>query len=89
MEKLQTLKLMMQMNKMAFENNYSLMMNAHEENNFFLYTFFLNQSTDIPSEAKTAIEEWLQVYRKGCENLKEMADDGYQLVCKSLFSAGK
>lgn len=40
MEKLQTLKLMMQMNKMAFDNNYSLMMNAYEENNFFLYTFF-------------------------------------------------
>ncbi len=89
MEKLQTLKLMMQMNKMALDNNYSLMMNAYEENNFFLYTFFLNQSTDIPAEAKTAIEEWLQGYRKGCENLKKMTDDGYQTVEKSMSSAGK
>ncbi len=89
MEKLQTLKLMMQMNKMAFDNNYSLMMNAYEENNFFLYTFFLNQSTDIHAEAKTAIEEWLQGYSKGCENLKEMTDDGYQMVDKCMSSAGK
>jgi hypothetical protein len=89
MEKLQTLKLMIQMNKMAFDNNYSLMMNAYEENNFFLYTFFLNQSTDIPGEAKTAIEEWLQGYRKGCENLKKMTDGGYQTVEKSMSSAGK
>lgn len=88
MEKLQTLKLMMQMNKMAFENNYSLMMNAYEENTFFLYTFFLNQLTDIPAEAKTVIEEWLDGYCKGCENLKKMTDDGYQLVEKSISSAG-
>ena len=48
MENLQTLKLMMQMNKMAFENNYSLMVNAHEENNFFLYTFFkINQPISL------------------------------------------
>jgi hypothetical protein len=87
MEKLQTLKLMMQMNKMAFDNNYSLMINAYEENNFFLYTFFLNQSTDIPTEAKTAIEEWLQGYSKGCENLKEMTDDRYQMVDKCMSSA--
>ena len=50
---------------------------------------FLNQSTDIPAEAKTAIEEWLQGYRKGCENLKKMTDDGYQIVEKSMSSAGK
>ena len=89
MEKLQTLKLMMQMNKMAFDNNYSLMMNAYEENYFFLYTFFLNQSTDIPVETKNAIEEWLQGYSKGCENLKEMTDDGYKLVEKSMSTVGK
>jgi hypothetical protein len=54
MEKLQKLKLMMQMNKMAFDNNYALMMNIYEQNNFLLYPF-LNQSTDIPAEAKTAL----------------------------------
>jgi hypothetical protein len=86
MDKLQTLKLMIQMNKMAFDNNYALMMNAHEESNFFLYTFFLNQSTDIPAEAKAAIEKWLQAYSKGCATLKEMIDDRYQAVEKNMPS---
>ncbi len=59
MEKLQTLKLMMQMNKMAFDNNYALMMNIYEQNNFLLYPF-LNQSTDIPCRSKNRLDEWLQ-----------------------------
>lgn len=88
MGKLQTLKVMMQMNKMAFDNNYALMMNTYEQNNFLLYPF-LDQSTDIPAEAKTAIDEWLQGYRKGCEGLKKMTDDGYEMVEKSLSSDGK
>jgi hypothetical protein len=89
MEKLQTLKLMMQMKKMAFDNNYDLMMNAYEENNFFLYTFLLNRSSEIPAHAKSAIEEWLHGYSKGCEDLKKINDDGYQTVKKSISSAWK
>lgn len=88
MEKLQTLKQMMQTNKMAFDYNYTMMMGAYEQNKLMLHTF-LNQSTDIPAEAKTAIEEWLQGYRKGCENLKKLTDDGYEMVEKSISSACK
>jgi predicted outer membrane protein len=88
MEKLQTLKQMMQTNKMAFDYNFTMMMSAYEQNKLMLH-MFLNQSTDIPAEAKTAIEEWLQVYRKGCENLKKMTDDGYQAVEKSMSSVTK
>jgi predicted outer membrane protein len=88
MEKLQTLKQIMQTNKMAFDYNYTMMMAAYEQNKLMFHTF-LNQSTDIPAEAKTAIEEWLQGYRKGCENLKKMTDDGYQTVEKSMSSTWK
>ncbi len=88
MEKLQTLKLMMQMNKGAFDSNYELMMNIYEQNNFLLYPF-LNQSTDIPAEVKTAIDEWLQGYRKSFESLKKMTDVGYQKVEKSMPSTVK
>jgi predicted outer membrane protein len=83
MEKMQTLKQMMQTNKMAFDYNFTMMMSAYEQNKL-MFHMFLNQSTDIPAEAKTAIEEWLQGYRKGCENLKKMTDDGYQAVEKSM-----
>jgi hypothetical protein len=88
MEKIQTLKQMMQTNKMAFDYNYTMMMSAYEQNKLMLH-MFLNQSTDIPVEAKTAIEEWLQGYRNGCENLKKMTDNGYQLVEKSMSSIKK
>jgi hypothetical protein len=51
---------------------------------------FLNQSTDgIPAETKSAIEDWLQAYRKGCDELKKMTDEGYRLVEKSLSSIEK
>ena len=88
MEMMQPLKQMMQTNKMAFDYNYTMMMAAYEQNKLMLHTF-LNQSTDIPAEAKTAIEDWLQGYRKGCEDLKKMTDDGYQVVEKSMSSVGK
>ena len=84
----QTLKKMMQTNKMAFDYNYTMMMSAYEQNKLMLHTF-LNQSTEVPAEAKTAIEEWLQGYRKGCENLKKMTDDGYEIVKKSMSSTEK
>ena len=85
MTNIQTLKQMMQTNKMAFDYNYTMMMAAYEQNKLMLHTF-LNQSTDIPAETKSALEEWLQGYRKGCENLKKMTDDGYQMVEKSISS---
>jgi len=65
-----------------------MMMSAYEQNKLMLHTF-LNQSTEVPAEAKTAIEEWLQGYRKGCENLKKMTDDGYEIGKKSMSSTEK
>lgn len=89
MDKVETLKQIMQTNKMAFDYNYTMMMSAYEQNKLMFHTF-LNQSTDtIPAELKSAIEEWLQAYRKGCDDLKRMTDDGYRLVEKSLSSCQK
>ncbi len=79
MESTQKLKQMMQTSKMAFDYNYTMMMAAYEQNKMLL-NMYLNQSADIPEESKTAIENWLQVYRKGCEDLKKMTDEGYKIV---------
>ncbi len=86
MDKFQTLKQMMQTNKMAFDYNFTMMMATYEQNKLMLH-MFLNQSTDIPAEAKDAIETWLQSYRKGCEDLKKMTDEGYQTVEKCMESS--
>ena len=89
MDKVETLKQIIQTNKMAFDYNYTMMMGAYEQNKLMFHTF-LNQSSDtIPAELKSAIEEWLQAYRKGCDDLKRMTDDGYRLVEKSLSSSQK
>ncbi len=88
MDQFQTLKQMMQMNKMAFDNSYTMMMSAYEQNKLMLNTF-LNQASGVPPEGKNAIEEWLQSYRKGCEELKKMADDGYRMVEKYILASGK
>jgi hypothetical protein len=86
MDKFQTLKQMMQTNKMAFDYNFTMMLATYEQNKLMLH-MFLNQSTDVPSEAKDAIETWLQAYRKGCEDLKKMTDEGYQNVEKCMESS--
>lgn len=88
MDNVNTLKQMMQTNKMAFDYNFTMMMATYEQNKLLLHTF-LNQSTDIPDEAKTAIETWLQAYRKGCEDLKKMTDEGYQVVEKCMTPGQK
>lgn len=88
MDNVQQLKQMMQTSKMAFDYNFTMMMGAYEQNKLLMYTM-LNQATDIPDETRTAIEEWLQGYRKGCENLKKMTDDGYKIVEDGLSSTAK
>ncbi len=82
------LKQMMQTSKMAFDYNYTMMMSAYEQNKLLMYTF-LNQTTDVNDETKIAIENWLQAYRKGCEDLKKMTDEGYRLAEEGMSSASK
>jgi hypothetical protein len=42
----------------------------------------------VPAETKAAIDEWLKTYKKGCEELKNMIDQGYNMVEKSMEDAG-
>jgi predicted outer membrane protein len=88
MDQIQTLKQMMEMNKLAFDNSYLMMMSTYEQNKLMLSNF-IAQAAGLPADGKKAIEDWLQAYRKGCEELKKMADEGYRMVAKQLDSAGK
>jgi predicted outer membrane protein len=83
MDQLQTAKQMMNMYKLAFDNNYNMIMGAYEQNKLMLNAM-LSQASDFPVEVKTAIDEWLKSYKKGCEDLKDMIDQGYQMVEKSM-----
>ena len=67
MEQLQVLKQMAQMNKMAFDNSFNMMMSAFEQNKLMLNTF-LSQPSSLPEEGKKAIEEWLQIIEKAAKD---------------------
>ena len=86
MDQLQMAKQIIQMNKMVFDNNYNMIMSAYEQNKLMLHTM-LTQTTDLPSEAKSAIEDWLKTYKKSCEELKDMIDQGYKVVEKTMSDA--
>lgn len=88
MDQYQNLKQMMQMSKMAFDNQYAMMMTAYEQNKLMVNTF-LNQASGIPAAGRKVIEDWLNAYRDGCEEFKKMVDEGYRLVEKQMSSAGK
>ncbi len=70
---------MIQFNKTAFDNSFNAMNMVYEQNEKMVGTF-LQQATWIPEEGRKAIENWMQSYKKGCEDFKKMADENYQKV---------
>ncbi len=84
MEQLQALRQMIQMNRMAFNNSFNMMMSAFEQNKLILNTY-LSQSSKLPAEGRQAIEEWMRSYKKGCEEFKRVIDSSYDAVDDQLF----
>lgn len=88
MEQRQIVKQMLLMNKLAFDNSYNTMTSTYEQNRLVL-TNLLSQADVVPPEGKKAIEDWLQTYKQGCEEIKKMMDQGYELVDKYLSQEAK
>ncbi len=82
---LNLLKQMVQFNKTAFDNTFSALVMAREQNEKMLNSFMENASW-IPEEGKKSIDEWLAAYRKGCDDFKTMVDDAYGKVESFLNS---
>ena len=72
-------KQMIQFNKTAFDNSFNAMSMVYEQNEKMMGTF-LQQATWIPEEGRKAIENWMQTYKKGCEDFKKLADENYKKV---------
>lgn len=70
---------MIQFNKTAFDNSFNAMSMVYEQNEKMMGTF-LQQATWIPEEGRKAIENWMQTYKKGCEDFKKLADENYKKV---------
>lgn len=79
MDQKQVVKQMLQFNKTAFENTFNAMNMVADQNEKMVNTF-LNQATGLPEEGKKAITDWMNAYKKGCENFKSQVDENYQKV---------
>jgi hypothetical protein len=84
MEQFNAIKQMVQFNKNAFYQSYNAMDMLRKQNEKMTNSF-LDQATWLPEEGKKAVNEWMQLYKKGCSDFKKTADQNYKDVEK-LFA---
>ena len=84
MEQFNAIKQMVQFNKNVFDQGYHAMDMLLKQNEKMTNSL-LDQATWLPEEGKKAVNEWMQFYKKGCNDFKMTADQNYKNVEK-LFS---
>ena len=80
------LKQVLDFNKTAYYNSLKAMLAIGEQNEKMVNTF-LTQATWIPEEGKKPIRDWVDAYKKGCQDLKKTADDNYKKVADFFDAA--
>lgn len=83
MDQSQIFKQLVQFNKSAFDNTYNAMEMARDQNARMI-SAFLEQAAWMPEDGKKTIKQWLQQYKKGCDDLKSMMEETYKRVEKTL-----
>ena len=73
------LKQMLDFNKTAYDNSFNAMLTIQEQNAKMVNTF-LEQAAWMPEEGKKVIRNWVDTYKKGCEDFKKAADENYKKV---------
>ena len=81
------LKQMLEFNKTAFDNSFNAMLTIQEQNAKMVNTF-LEQAAWMPEDGKKVIRNWIEAYKKGCEDFKNAADENYKKV-DDYFAATK
>ena len=81
------LKQMLNFNKTAFDNSFTAMLTIQEQNAKMVNTF-LEQATWMPEEGKKLIRDWVNAYKKGCEDFKKAANENYKKV-DEFFAGAK
>jgi polyhydroxyalkanoate synthesis regulator phasin len=87
MDQKQIARQMIQFNKTAFDNSFNAMTMVYEQNEKMVGTF-LAQATWLPEDGKKTISDWVQGYKKGCEDFKKQVDDNYQKVEEFFAGSG-
>ena len=73
------LKQMLDFNKTAFDNSFNAMLTIQEQNAKMVDTF-MEQATWMPEEGKKVIRNWVDSYKKGCEDFKKAANENFKKV---------
>lgn len=84
MDQKQIMKQMIQFNKTALDNSFKAMTMVYDQNEKMVETM-LNQSTWLPENGRKAINDWMDAFKKGCNDFKTMLDDNYSKV-ESFFN---
>jgi hypothetical protein len=70
-------KQMIEFNKAAFENAYSMMATIQDQTERMM-SIYMDKTSGVPEEARKALYEWLDIYKKGCEDFKISIDEGFR-----------
>lgn len=81
------LQQMIQFNKTAFENTFKILMALEDQMERNVNTY-MEQSAGLPEEWKKALGEWIEVYKKGCEDCHQSVEESFKKV-EMLFTAKK
>ena len=79
MESTKIAKQMVEFQKATFDNSFSAMSMVQEQAQRMV-NMSLAQATWLPEEGKKVIEDWIGVYKNGCEDFKKAVDDNFKKV---------
>ena len=88
MDQKQMAKQMLQFNKTAFDNTFNAMTMVYDQNEKMVGTF-LQQASWLPEDGRKAISDWMESYKKGGENFKNLVDENYQKVEDFFAGSGE
>jgi hypothetical protein len=79
---------MIQFNKTAFDNSYIAMEMLRDQNEKIANSL-LDQAPWVPEGGKKVINDWMKVYKKGCDDFKKAVDQNYKYAEKFFTGFGK
>ena len=88
MEQFTAMKQMVQFNKNAFDQGFNAMEMLWQQNEKMTNSF-LDQAPWFPEEGKKTVNEWMQLFKKGCDDFKRAADQNYNTMEKLFAGSDK
>lgn len=79
MDPKQIARQMISFNKAAFDNNFNAMNTLYEQAERLINKFW-EKSPMFPKEGKKAIFEWMNTYKKGCQDFQNTVDENFKKV---------